>query len=36
VFFSSVSFVTKLNLFEGELEGFASEFIGALAREGRL
>ena len=29
-------FVTKLNLFEGELEGFASEFIGALAREGRL
>jgi biopolymer transport protein TolQ len=29
-------FVTKLNLFEGELEGFASEFIGTLAREGRL
>jgi biopolymer transport protein TolQ len=29
-------FVTKLNAFSGELEGFASEFIGALAREGRL
>lgn len=29
-------FVTRLNAFSGELEGFASEFIGALAREGRL
>ena len=29
-------FVTKVNGFSGELEGFASEFIGALAREGRL
>ncbi|MGQ0813539.1 MAG: MotA/TolQ/ExbB proton channel family protein [Gemmatimonadota bacterium] len=29
-------FVTRLNSFSGELEGFASEFIGALAREGRL
>jgi biopolymer transport protein TolQ len=29
-------FVTKLNAFSGELEGFASEFVGALAREGRL
>jgi biopolymer transport protein TolQ len=29
-------FVTRLNTFTGELEGFASEFIGALAREGRL
>ena len=29
-------FVSKLGLFEGELEGFASEFIGTLAREGRL
>jgi biopolymer transport protein TolQ len=29
-------FATKLNAFSGELEGFASEFIGALAREGRL
>lgn len=29
-------FVTRLNTFSGELEGFASEFIGALAREGRL
>ena len=26
----------KLNLFMGELEGFSSEFIGALAREGRI
>lgn len=29
-------FVSRLNAFSGELEGFASEFIGALAREGRL
>lgn len=29
-------FVTRLNSFSGELEGFASEFVGALAREGRL
>lgn len=26
----------RLNLFMGELEGFSSEFIGALAREGRI
>ncbi|HEX7091783.1 MAG TPA: MotA/TolQ/ExbB proton channel family protein [Longimicrobiales bacterium] len=29
-------FVTRLNSVSGELEGFASEFIGVLAREGRL
>ncbi len=29
-------FVTKLNLVTGELEGFSSEFIGTLAREGRV
>ncbi len=29
-------FVNRLNFFSGELEGFASEFIGTLAREGRL
>lgn len=29
-------FVTRLNAFSAELEGFASEFIGALAREGRI
>ena len=29
-------FVAKLNLVSGELEGFSSEFIGALAREGRV
>ena len=29
-------FVNRLNFFAGELEGFASEFIGTLAREGRL
>lgn len=29
-------FVVRVNAFSGELEGFASEFIGALAREGRL
>jgi biopolymer transport protein TolQ len=30
------SFVSQLNLVSGELEGFASEFIGTLAREGRV
>jgi biopolymer transport protein TolQ len=29
-------FTTRLNRFSGELEGFASEFIGTLAREGKL
>ncbi len=29
-------FSAKLDLFTGELEGFSSEFIGALAREGRV
>jgi biopolymer transport protein TolQ len=29
-------FVTRLKAISGELEGFASEFIGTLAREGRL
>jgi len=29
-------FVNRLDRFSGELEGFASEFIGTLAREGRL
>ena len=29
-------FTNRLNRFSGELEGFASEFIGTLAREGRL
>lgn len=29
-------FVSKLNLVTGELEGFSSEFIGTLAREGRI
>lgn len=29
-------FVRRVNTFDGELEGFASEFVGALAREGRL
>jgi biopolymer transport protein TolQ len=29
-------FATRLERFSGELEGFASEFIGSLAREGRL
>lgn len=29
-------FTSRLNFFAGELEGFASEFIGTLAREGRL
>lgn len=29
-------YVNRLNYFDSELEGFASEFIGTLAREGRL
>ena len=29
-------FVVRLNLVSGELEGFSSEFIGTLAREGRV
>jgi biopolymer transport protein TolQ len=29
-------FVSRLNLVTGELEGFSSEFIGTLAREGRV
>lgn len=29
-------FVSRANRFSGELEGFASEFIGTLAREGKL
>jgi biopolymer transport protein TolQ len=29
-------FVSRLGFFNGELEGFSSEFIGTLAREGRL
>ncbi|HSJ13988.1 MAG TPA: MotA/TolQ/ExbB proton channel family protein [Longimicrobiales bacterium] len=29
-------YATRLDRYTGELEGFASEFIGALAREGRL
>jgi biopolymer transport protein TolQ len=29
-------FATRIDRFSGELEGFASEFIGTLAREGRL
>jgi biopolymer transport protein TolQ len=29
-------FVSRLNIFSGELEGFSSEFIGTLAREGRV
>lgn len=29
-------FSSRLGFFEGELEGFASEFIGTLAREGRI
>ncbi|MGH7501426.1 MAG: MotA/TolQ/ExbB proton channel family protein [Longimicrobiales bacterium] len=29
-------YATRLDRFSGELEGFASEFIGTLAREGRL
>jgi biopolymer transport protein TolQ len=29
-------YVTRLDRFSGELDGFASEFIGTLAREGRL
>ena len=33
---ASNSFANRLDRFTGELEGFASEFIGTLAREGRL
>jgi biopolymer transport protein TolQ len=29
-------YVTRLDRFSGELDGFASEFVGTLAREGRL
>lgn len=29
-------FAGKLGLFTGELEGFAAEFVGTLAREGRV
>ena len=29
-------YASKLNLFTSELEGFASEFVGTLAREGRV
>jgi len=29
-------YASKLNLFTSELEGFASEFVGSLAREGRV
>jgi biopolymer transport protein TolQ len=29
-------FVARLNLFMSELEGFSSEFIGTLAREGKI
>lgn len=29
-------FISRLNRFMGELEGFSSEFIGTLAREGRI
>jgi biopolymer transport protein TolQ len=29
-------FVTRIDRFSGEMDGFASEFIGTLAREGRL
>jgi biopolymer transport protein TolQ len=29
-------FVARLNLVSGELEGFSAEFIGSLAREGRI
>ena len=29
-------FVNRLGLFAGELEGFAQEIIGTMAREGRL
>ncbi|MFI5244506.1 MAG: MotA/TolQ/ExbB proton channel family protein, partial [Gemmatimonadales bacterium] len=29
-------FATKLNRFDGELEGFGSEVIALLAREGRI
>ena len=29
-------FVARLNLVTGEMEGFSNEFIGTLAREGRV
>jgi biopolymer transport protein TolQ len=29
-------FVMRLDRFSGEMDGFASEFVGTLAREGRL
>jgi hypothetical protein len=29
-------YVNRLGLFAGELEGFAQEIIGTLAREGRI
>jgi biopolymer transport protein TolQ len=29
-------FVARLNLVSGEMEGFSSEFIGTLAREGKV
>jgi biopolymer transport protein TolQ len=29
-------FASRLDRFAGEMEGFASEFIGTLAREGRI
>ena len=29
-------FVSRLNLVTGEMEGFSSEFIGTLAREGKV
>ena len=29
-------YVGRLNVVSGELEGFSSEFIGTLAREGRV
>ncbi len=29
-------FASRLGLFAGELQGFANEFIGALAREGKI
>jgi biopolymer transport protein TolQ len=29
-------FVSRLNLFTGEMEGFAQEIVGTMAREGRI
>jgi len=34
--FETLGFVARLNLVTGELVGFTSEFIGTLAREGRI